>query len=260
MQWLDEIRQTATLDEAEQLAVRLVQKPFEEVRAQYALVGFDALAFAAELGELTRLARRARAARKVAQNRYELESGDRHDVVREVRRWLDQLHSAARYARAKKHPLGDKLPKLLFTSEVSAETWSQSRDGMLPVLDNVAELGDLTGIGLPADFHAQGLALYERLGDERDDAVYAESSRFVATGRLEGLLDAIVEKFEEIVCARDLVMARTGEALPGLELSLVKAAASRGPKEEEAPEPPPPASVVTPEADESAATDETAGL
>lgn len=256
MQWLDEIAQTATLDEAEQLGVRLVQEPFEDVRKSYAKVNFDAMSFGEHLTSLVTKARRARAARMVAQNRYELESGDRRTVVSAVAKWLEQLHLAARFAKANKHPLGDKLPKLMFTSEVSAETWSQSRDGMTPVLENVAELGDLTGIGLPVDFHARGVALYEMLGDERDETVYAESSRFVATGRLEQLLDQIVEQFERIVAARDLVMSLYDEDLPGLELSLVKSAAAPrpGPK---VPPPVVPAPVPPAKTDE---TDETTGL
>jgi hypothetical protein len=257
MQWLDEVRQTATLDEAEQLAVRLGQKPFESAREAYAQVNFDIPEFALGVTNLVTQARRARASAIVAQNRYELESGDRRAVVAEVAKWLEQLHMAGRYAKANKHPLGQQLPKLLFTSEVSAETWSQSRDGMLPVLDNVADLGDLTEIGLPADFHARGVALYERLGEERDDAVFAESSRFIATGRLEALLDQIVEQFERIVAARDLYMSLYDEDLPGLELSLVKSAAAPRPARR-APETTPP---VTPTpAVEPPTTDEPTGL
>ena len=64
MQWLDDVRQTATLDEAEQLAVRLMQAPFQEVRASYAKIGFDVTAFAAKLSESVSEARKARSARK----------------------------------------------------------------------------------------------------------------------------------------------------------------------------------------------------
>ena len=100
MQWLDDVRQTATLDEAEQLAVRLMQSPFQEVRASYARVNFDVATFAAKLSESVREARKARSARKVAQNRYELESTERREAVEAAAKWIVTLQLAGRCGSA----------------------------------------------------------------------------------------------------------------------------------------------------------------
>lgn len=233
MQWIDDVRQTAIIDEAEALAVRHLQAPFAPVLAKYAAVGFDMRAVATELKATAATARKARAEASTAQAVYEIQSEQSREKVAAAKKYLDQLRAVTRFARAEGHPLRGGLDRL-FVDDFAAESWSNSTDFLAVAfarLANATELtaeltGDLQRFGMPADFIAQGQRLFEELQTERDEAGLAASTRHFATGRLHELLDGIVQTFERIDAARDLVIAITGEDLPGLELTLVRGAAA----------------------------------
>lgn len=226
MQWIEDVRQTALIDEAEQLAVKHLQAPFAEVRAHYQVIGFDVEAFANELKELAARARQLRARAMDAQARYRAESGDARDVVAEVGRWIEQLHLVVRFAKASDHPQAKRLDDLI--DQLAAESWSKSRHSVeqgLVALGHMAS--SLESYGLQPGFVDLGHQLAQRLDSERAEQVEVASERILYARQLQEVIGRIVKAFERIAAARDLVSSVTGEELPGLELNLVRSAAAR---------------------------------
>lgn len=229
MQWMRSVRQTAVIDESEQLAVRLVQAPFEPIRESYARIGFDAIAFAAGLAERAAQARTLRTRWLVAQNRRELFSTERDALVDEIGAWFHQLRSVARFAKTRGHALAEPLELASTVPTMSHETWSQTFDGLDAVQTLLSTLGTVGDVGLTPNFQARGAALRGRLVDQRTDAARWEAAALLASAQLGWTIGDIVTRFEVISAARDLVRATSGEDLPGLELALVKAAGPGAP-------------------------------
>jgi hypothetical protein len=230
MKWIEEVRQTAIIDEAEQLANRMLSPEFAPFVAIYAVIGFDAIAFATALLADARAARAARSGSVVQQVSYEVESGHSRDAVTECGTWFDHLRLAGRFASTNKHPFGAYVERLAAARELSADSWSRARDSLDAVLTHL-RTADLTGSGVSAEFVARGEALAVRLDRERTDTGDPWLARAAQTEKLQEILGAIVDAFERVAAARDLAMALTGKNIPGLELSLVRgaAASSSGP-------------------------------
>jgi hypothetical protein len=223
--WVEEVRQTALIDEASQLATRYLSPEFADVRAIYAVIGFDALAFATQLKADSSAARAERGGSAVSQVNYEVESAQSREAVKACGSWFEQLRRAARFALVEKRPFGERAERLLAGHELSDESWSKARDGMDVALTWLRTT-DLAGTGLPADFVARGDALVTRLDAERSDADGPWLGRSRHSGRLQELLATLAASLERVVAARDLAMAVTGKDIPGLELGLVRAAAA----------------------------------
>lgn len=223
--YMDDVRQTAVIDEAEQLANRYLLPEFEDVRQLYAAIGFDALAFAVDLKGLADTARSARNQAAAEQAGYEAGSAEVRAVVPECGTWLEQLRTAGRYAKSRKLPLGDQIESLVASREFSPQSWSQARD---TVGASIALLSsaNLAGAGLTPAFVAQGRALFDRLEQERTEQAIPWKATGAHTEALHAALDAIQDRFEEVVAARDHAMAMTGKRIPGLELTLIRGAAA----------------------------------
>lgn len=184
--------------------------------------------FANGVLELVNVARDARARSSAAQTRYEIESAESRAVVDEAEKWFDILDAVTNYAEGEGHPLGDGLQRLF--DDLQADSWSQGMDSMLDAIALLEEEGQgLTAYGLPADYFERSSDLAVRLRKELGETLAAESKRMNAVRTLRKTIDQIIVAFERISAARDLVMVLTGEELPGLELSLVRAAAAPRP-------------------------------
>lgn len=224
MGWVEDVRQSAIIDEAEQLATRYLLPEFADVRAIYAAIGFDAQAFAEGLLADAKAGRDARSGSAVTQAGYEVESAQSRDVVTESRTWFEQLRLAGRYATATGHPLAPYVDRLAAARDLAPESWSRARDSLDACL-KFLRTANLQGSGLPADFVARGEGLVARLDKERTDASAPWLGRADQSERLQQILDRIVASFEKVSAARDLAMAITGKKIPGLEFSLVRGAA-----------------------------------
>ncbi len=223
--YMDDVRQTAVIDEAEQLANRYLLPEFADVRALYAAIGFDALAFAHTLSGLAATARDARNEAAAERAGYEAGSADVRAVVPDCATWLEKLRTAGRFGRSRKLALGQKIENLVTNREFSPTSWSQARDAVgagLAVLRDA----DLVSVGLTADFVARGRELFATLERERTEQSIPWKDGSKHTDALHAALAAIQERFEEVIAARDHAMAMTGKRIPGLELTLIKGAAA----------------------------------
>lgn len=224
MQWIGDVRRTAVIDEAEQVALRYLQAPFAEVRALYRVIDFDVKGFATELLERASKARHLRARAIDAQARYDRETREARDVVAEVGRWVEQLHLVVRFAKASGHPHADRLDHLV--DQVAAGSWSRSVHSVehaLVALERAAPT--LAPYGLQPGFVERGRELAGRLLSERADQVAAATEHVQYASRLQDELAHITRALERLAAARDLVMSITGEDLAGLEQNLERAVA-----------------------------------
>lgn len=230
--WIDDEGQLTIIDEAEALAVRHLQAPFAPVLEQYARIDFDMRAIALELTALAAAAREARAKESTAHAYVDVEAMQADRRVADASKYLARLRDATRYARART-PCAHGLDGL-FVDDFTTESWADAVDSLATAFARLARspepeavVADLSRCGLPADVIAQGQQLLADLHTERNQGGRAASFRHFAQGRLHDVLDRIVQIFEQIDAAHDLVKVLTGEELPGFEANLVRGAARR---------------------------------
>jgi hypothetical protein len=225
--WLEHISHATLLDQATDL-INLHRSPgFATVVATYALIDYDVLAFCSELERLVAVGRDELARQEAAGSVHELESEESRDVIPKAKHWVDLLHAAGKLAKTKKHPFAKRMRKLFFMGETSIVSWRDAVTTLSRIIVNLTnEPVNFKEIRLPLDFLEQGKAIRTSLFSERAQAIGAAGALTDHTERLAEVMSEIVDKFEEIIAARDLAMLSTGKDIPGLELSLARAAAA----------------------------------
>lgn len=211
------------LDDAETLSVRLLQPPFADVLAAYERIGFDAAAFARDLGARVVRARSHRSIAAIARNARAIASDERTATAERFGAWVAQLASAARYATQSGHPLADALEAPHPKAAMTADTWTQGAEAVDAVLLPLSALPHASGAGLPADFVARGVALREALVTARIDAARAEARERLAETGSAVELAGIARRLDVIDAATDLLLSTSPASLAGV-LALTRVA------------------------------------
>lgn len=223
MQFLRRAQQLKILDAADETAAILRSPAFTRFRPALADVGFDVDAFATELADVAAQGRAAYTERASAQDTYEGETADVRGIVAEFEDWVRKLHTAARALELTDHPVANKITKALKLDSFEGGSAENIHGNGPNLVLNVERLGDLSPLGIPADFVQEGRELLARMPTERSDVSGSGFGRQVFTSDLHVHLDGIVALMERYERFREFAMAMSGSEIPGLGLAAVRA-------------------------------------
>jgi hypothetical protein len=168
-------------------------------------------------------AREAWMVRELADNAWEADNFDVRALVDRAARWRNVAGAALRYAAATNTPGAASALRRWMSSDTPMDSYEEMRTHVGYGVLLLAAL-DAKAYDLDDAFLAEGRELAAQLGVERSDADGHKSHRLAETDRLAKALEAIVWIAEELAQARELAVARTGEDLPGFDLTYIRAA------------------------------------
>jgi hypothetical protein len=182
-------------------------------------------------------AREAWTTRELADNAWEADNADVRALVDRARRWRNIAGAALRYAATTDAPGAASALARWTSADTPTDSYEEMRAHVafgVRLLDAL----DAKAFDLDDAFLAEGKELVAQLETERSGADGHKGHRAAETRRLATALEVIVALAEELARARELAVARTGEDLPGFDLTYIRAAsAGRRQPEGETPAP-----------------------
>lgn len=232
LQFLRRAQQLKILDAADQ-AVAVVRSPaFARFRPALAGVGFDVDAFARDLSAAALLGREAYTARGSSQDQQRAEATDVRRLVEDFATWVRTLQAATRALEILDHPRARGIARELDLAAFSGGGVEEVHARGPTLLRTLEGLGDLTALGIPPAFVAQGRALVEALPAERAEVLDHELDGQLSTAGLHAHLDTLVDLLDRYERFRAFAEAMTDTPIPGLGLAAVRARASGRPADD----------------------------
>lgn len=179
---------------------------------------------AAEIGVLGDAARRQRLERDDHHVDVRIAADASEAQVARAAAWIRVAHLAVDRLRAKRDPRYPTLVRDFYVGEAGADSLRAARNFVAALLDAFDDGLAPASMGLDAAFVTEGRQVLATLSGERGALHRSTIDREQDTDRLATLLARLVDAFDELIAIRNLVEARTGERLVGLELAYLRAA------------------------------------